>query len=521
MLPRMREALTTGLISWSVAELLARVATTENEALWLERSRTATVRELRKLLADQVEPALAAEHGDDEPTRFLSFTATRDEAWLFEGVRRLITHLDGTTTADAHAQALLAEGFSTLLQCAPEHRRAELYELQPLLDVISTERAEHAQWCAERAGWRDEAEARARPQLKCLEEPSPARIEEQALPRAADELDREIRGSCADLAQRDLMLGLAMDRARANVLWLRLGFTSEAHYVRERIGLSLSSLKAKRALAVRAVDMPAIAAALSGGIIGYEAAYLVSRVATPVTVEAWVARARERTVKHLREEVEAAELFGRFGLGREVWPPDDATMTEFFELERRIVSGEVFEQVANDVQTSGPPALRSNPTSVSLRASVTFRLRVSADTYRFWRALERVFLRLRPLLGAPGVTFLRFLCETFCATWLPAVKHAHLTDTGKEPAYFEVYRRDRFRCTSPVCTRRDITPHHLVFRAAGGGDEAENLTSLCVWCHLHGIHEGRLGAEPPASRIHWRVGRRATLRVEGRVRLSA
>jgi 5-methylcytosine-specific restriction endonuclease McrA len=84
-----------------------------------------------------------------------------------------------------------------------------------------------------------------------------------------------------------------------------------------------------------------------------------------------------------------------------------------------------------------------------------------------------------------------------------------------------VYRRDAFRCTSPVCTRRDVTPHHLRFRSLGGGEERENLTSLCVWCHLHGIHEGRIAAEPPASRIRWRIGRRGTLRVEGRVRVAA
>jgi hypothetical protein len=59
-----------------------------------------------------------------------------------------------------------------------------------------------------------------------------------------------------------------------------------------------------------------------------------------------------------------------------------------------------------------------------------------------------------------------------------------------------------------------------VFRAHGGGDEDENVASLCVWCHLHGLHEGRIGAEPPASRIRWRIGRNGTLRVEGRTRLD-
>ncbi|HEX6275559.1 MAG TPA: HNH endonuclease, partial [Polyangiaceae bacterium] len=82
--------------------------------------------------------------------------------------------------------------------------------------------------------------------------------------------------------------------------------------------------------------------------------------------------------------------------------------------------------------------------------------------------------------------------------------------------YFRVYRRDAFRCSSPVCRRRDVTPHHLVFRSHGGGDEDDNVASLCSWCHLHGVHEGRIGAEPPASRIRWRIGRSGTLRIDGR-----
>jgi hypothetical protein len=111
------------------------------------------------------------------------------------------------------------------------------------------------------------------------------------------------------------------------------------------------------------------------------------------------------------------------------------------------------------------------------------------------------------------------LCENFCRIWLPALGRERLTESGELPEYFGVYRRDAFRCTSPVCTRRDVTPHHLKFRSHGGGDDAENVASLCVWCHLHGVHEGRIRAEPPASRIRWRIGRAGTLCVEGRTRL--
>ena len=59
----------------------------------------------------------------------------------------------------------------------------------------------------------------------------------------------------------------------------------------------------------------------------------------------------------------------------------------------------------------------------------------------------------------------------------------------------------------PAWTRRDVTPHHLRFQSHGGGHEYKNVAALCSWCHLEGIHGGRIKAQPPASAIHWRFGR--------------
>ena len=121
--------------------------------------------------------------------------------------------------------------------------------------------------------------------------------------------------------------------------------------------------------------------------------------------------------------------------------------------------------------------------------------------------------------GYPAIPNRDWLKASAVFRRLPALKRRRLTASGEVPAYFEVYRRDAFRCSSPVCTRRDVTPHHLRFRAAGGGDEIENLTTLCVWCHLRGVHSGRLSAAPPASHIRWTIGRNAIIEVEGRERI--
>ena len=74
------------------------------------------------------------------------------------------------------------------------------------------------------------------------------------------------------------------------------------------------------------------------------------------------------------------------------------------------------------------------------------------------------------------------------------------------------------RCASPVCDRRDLTPHHLVFRSQGGGDEDANVEALCVACHLEGVHAGRIAVKGPVAQIRWEIGRPAVVEVCGRHR---
>jgi hypothetical protein len=367
--------------------------------------------------------------------------------------------------------------------------------------------------------------------LSSLAEPDILRPDDSAPETARsgspEALDLEIRRLCSELAERDLALGIVAESARKAEVWRRLGFASESQYARERVGVSLSSLKAKRILAARAVRVPELASAVSSGRLGYEAAYLLSRVVTPKTVAEWIRRAEMRTVKHLREEVEAAELFVRMGLAIDQPPLDEKTLGELFELERSIVSGDLLEGVGGAVDSAEAEAVQPRRSRMSgTRAPVRLRQRfgrvvlrwvVRDETARLWHALRRAFSRV----CSANVGFLGFLCGNFCRIWLPALRRERFNESGELREYFGVYRRDAFRCTSPVCARRDVTPHHLTFRSHGGGDEDENVASLCVFCHLRGIHGGRIAADPPASRIRWRIGRRGTLFVEGRTRVSS
>jgi hypothetical protein len=68
-----------------------------------------------------------------------------------------------------------------------------------------------------------------------------------------------------------------------------------------------------------------------------------------------------------------------------------------------------------------------------------------------------------------------------------------------------VFARDGWRCTVPGCSSyRNLQGHHVVFRSTGGSDELSNLTTLCAWHHLRGVHAGVVrcvGTAPDALRF--------------------
>ncbi len=326
--------------------------------------------------------------------------------------------------------------------------------------------------------------------------------------------------------------------------WRRLGYATESQYARERLGMSRSSLLGRRGLALRLERLPVVAAALRHGLIGVEVALQVVRIATPETEAAWLEHARRRTVKHLREEVSAALVAVRISGQVECGPPAERAMDAFHELERAVVSGKLGEPpavgvtadrddahgfdggadgaawrvmlaslqrwLAGGVQMSAATVGSVRRTGASA-GRVKLRLRMSRHLYDWWRGLEACARRWLPR----SVSWIRFLCLSM---WRA---HRHLL--GADVAYGGIYVRDRYRCTSPVCCRRDVTPHHVQFRSAGGSDATSNVVAVCAWCHLLGIHGGRIRATGSAGHLRWELGRREQpcVVVEGRQRVAA
>jgi hypothetical protein len=609
-LPELRRAVAYGSVSWSMGELLVRVAQPRDEACWIEAAASRTVREMRGLVEAAVNERAAdggvsngrdgggvalreqasGEHaaartasamengdaGDHDEVCTLTCTVDREDAWLFEATRTLLEQL-GEHGVDAQVEALLAEGQGTLLAALP----AGVLDLDRWGGVDT---AQH-RWLEELARWRAAAEALCEENFRDSvlgssrgidlnvdptvdpKEAHPARsvvAEAAALGLSAlasagcHDLDGMLRGLSRLLARHELELSRLVLQFHRVDGWRRLGYASEAQYARERLGLSRSSLLARRALALRLEKLPRVAEALGAGQIGVEAAVQVVRVAVSSTQAAWVERARQRTIKHLREEVAAALVAVRLSGEAGCPPPVDGEMGAFHELEQAVVSGRVFQpRPANDSESDsesahgrkgleGGVAALTEPATEERRAwlvmlgslarwlengiqvsagagkaigsrgtssagRVALRWRVSQDNYAHWRGLEAQARRWLP----SGMSWLRFLCLSVWSAW------RHLL--GTSVAYGQIYIRDRFRCTSPVCSRRDVTPHHLQFRSAGGSDTPENTTSVCTWCHLCGVHGGRIRAVGTAEHIRWELGAPGCpcLVVHGRERVAA
>lgn len=500
-LPVLRAALVSGRLGWSMVELLARHATPENESDLAARASRATFREMRASLRDDVGMAI-----DERAT--VTLTMSADDAWLFEHTRWLFKRVEPGVDVDQLVHWLAVEGLTSLRELVPD---GEMTEYRARSDALS---AKAAAWREQRRAWRDEAERRVEGRLD-LEAPASDLEEWERGTDAwanARALDAHIRDVCQEIAARDVLFGALAERFWKSDGWRRLGYASEAQYASERLAMSLSSVKTKRLLARKAKRMPRIATALEGREIGFEAALLVTRVATDATVDAWVARATARTVKLLREEVHAAELRIRLGGARDQLPPSEEELEELARR-RRAASARLRASDRAPFAVRAWSVLRQmsaeSPSRARFKGQVRYRFGVTRDTYELWSTFEECAEAARGWLPS-GVTPIRLVCAAFAVEWSHVLRN--------DVAYANIYARDGFECRSPLCTRRDVTPHHLRFRSQGGGDEDDNLVSLCVWCHLFGVHEGRISARPPASNVRWQLGREPILVVDGRVK---
>jgi hypothetical protein len=169
----------------------------------------------------------------------------------------------------------------------------------------------------------------------------------------------------------------------------------------------------------------------------------------------WVEHAQRVSVRRLSDDVERALALGDFA------PPP-------LEPSR---------------DPADPAGLQTGAiTRLEKESARLFFSAVPAVTQLFRAVLATAQRRLEHIRGRPcsRSDALEAMLDHALASWQPEIR------TRRKYAVFE---RDGWRCTVPGCTSyRHLQQHHVLFRSAGGADDPCNLTTLCAWHHLRGVH---------------------------------
>src|SRR5512132_3411616 len=81
---------------------------------------------------------------------------------------------------------------------------------------------------------------------------------------------------------------------------------------------------------------------------------LVTSVANEENVAVWIDRAAERTVKHLRVEIDTVQMLERLTGNTGAKPPSVEVMAEVERAQSRITSGRIFQEAGPETQKSAP-----------------------------------------------------------------------------------------------------------------------------------------------------------------------
>jgi hypothetical protein len=461
-LPRIEGSFAAGALTWTKARLLCRVATPEDEAVWIDAARRLTARALAREV--RAVDARALETGGVE---------TDEEGGIEQRCETLVLRLDPQARGK-WSQARLFARFNSAESLEPwavaEAVAAEVLSAIPLDDVAARALDALAHGCAAEGAPRDHPVLRAAHgcagqgvegtpgQAGTHPAPFLRSLVEGLGDADAFELDARLRRAvhleqrlCAEMGP--LLLALARRRG-----YRAYGCPSLDVFARECLGISprkaQALLRLERACALSA----ALREAWRAGRLSWRQAHvlvplLVLEESAPWHA-AWVVRAQHVTVRRLEDDVDQAIVSG-------------------------VLDPEAKDAAFPDPHTGAyPMASAGHPTPYYIYGC-------PRDAAHLFRAiLATVQRRIERRSGRPASE-----SEALCAM----IDHA-LESWGahrKIPPEHRVFARDGWRCTAPGCTSyRNLHDHHIRFRSAGGSDDLSNRTTLCAWHHLRGVHAG-------------------------------
>jgi hypothetical protein len=482
-LPRIEAAFVSGRLGWTKLRLLCRVATPEDEELWLagaeKLTAAALAREVRAMDGGRVE-ALGEAPGEEDlaEREVLRVRCPPRVLRKWGDVRRLVRRVAGEwLPPEVCAEFVAAEVLSAIRLAG---------------DPTPPPLARHRAGAAAR-GQPPPAEPAASPACAPLPrfvETLLAALTSGLAEASAAALDSRLRRAAA--LERSLLARAAPALAAlaGSRGYRELGFTSVDAYARERLGASPRTVRALlRIERACAVSPPLREAWRSGHVSWCQAQALVAVVLAPGSRAfhaGWVDRAAAVTLRRLEDDVDHALETGAL----------DPALLPALPVGLQIGAS------TTDGQPTTEPAAAAAATELD-----TWRANVPADVGRLFRAclfsVQRRLASRNELAPTPGVA-LEWMFDHALETW-------RARPGRRLAAEHRVFERDGWRCTVPACgSFRSLHAHHVVFRSAGGGDELANLTTLCAWHHQRGVHAGLIqirGAAPGRLIFELPVGR--------------
>jgi hypothetical protein len=455
--PEFERALVTGELTFAKVRLLARVITGGASDRWLALARRlsadALSREVRRVDRDAIEgldPASSLRRSRVE----IRCSARVHRKW--REAQRLCARMAGSRAG---------------MLCAVEWVAAEVFSGLPHADATAV-------WIPE------PLPPPTSPAVPRVEEPVPI----EPAPFDSSPFLHDLED--ADALALDDRLRALLRREQAveaeigpllAVIWRsavprKLGYATLDAYALERLGLDPAKARALLRIERAAMINPSLGQAYRSGALSWVKAQELVPIVTADPEDrwasAWVERAREITVRDLRDDLERA---------LDLLQEDPRAWREHGGL-------------------SQGPALPAQPDAIGQEIGATdsgaesdvedcvVTLWARYEDARLFRAVlasvRRWVERRTGRLPTEGQA-LEVMLNHVLAEW-----------SWEAPSRFKVFVRDDWRCVVPGCTSmRNLHDHHIEFRSQGGSDEPENRTTLCAWHHLRGVHAGIVGIE--------------------------
>jgi hypothetical protein len=282
----------------------------------------------------------------------------------------------------------------------------------------------------------------------------------------------------------------------------RLGYGSFQEYAERLFGYGPRATQEKLRVAEALEELPKTATELQSGRVSFSAVRELTRVATAATEGEWLAAARRRTVREIeqlvsghrpgsRPEDAPVAAAQRHVIRLDVSGAALATFREAMAKIRRdagatldddaailLLARQVLEGPRDHGQANYQVALttcdRCRRATQQARGE---RVDVGPDVVEMADCDGQHIGRVDAHVGAAG----------------PAAPRA--TQTIPKALRRAVLRRDERTCRAPGCRHATfVDVHHIVPRADGGRNVAENLVTLCS-AHHRAIHRGELVVE--------------------------